>query len=143
MRRRFSFFNLEPGFDSEGFISYQESLNSETLNELISRIKELNYEIANDKTLGKGFCIGHSYFCSRDICTDEWLREVVEYDILPMLDEYWFDDASRLQSGKTYSVVSFNDKRQEHSDKEHLLHALICFPDSESRRIRKHCHRGV
>lgn len=97
MRRRFSFFNLEPGFDSEGFISYQESLNSETLNELISRIKELNYEIANDKTLGKGFCIGHSYFCSRDICTDEWLREVVEYDILPMLDEYWFDDASRLQ----------------------------------------------
>lgn len=97
MRRRFSFFNLEPGFDSEGFISYQESLNSETLNELISRIKELNYEITNDKTLGKGFCIGYSYFCSRDICTDEWLREVVEYDILPMLDEYWFDDASRLQ----------------------------------------------
>ena len=97
LRRRFSFFNLEPGFDSEGFISYQESLNSETLNELISRIKELNYEIANDKTLGKGFCIGHSYFCSRDICTDEWLRSVVEYDILPMLSEYWFDDASRLQ----------------------------------------------
>lgn len=97
LRRRFSFFDLEPGFDSEGFISYQESLKSETLNELISRIKELNYEIANDKTLGKGFCIGHSYFCSRDICTDEWLRSVVEYDILPMLSEYWFDDTSRLQ----------------------------------------------
>ena len=97
LRRRFSFFDLEPGFDSEGFISYQESLKSETLNELISRIKELNYEIASDKTLGKGFCIGHSYFCSRDICTDEWLRSVVEYDILPMLSEYWFDDTSRLQ----------------------------------------------
>lgn len=97
LRRRFSFFDLEPGFDSEGFISYQESLKSETLNELITRIKELNYEIANDKTLGKGFCIGHSYFCSRDICTDEWLRSVVEYDILPMLSEYWFDDTSRLQ----------------------------------------------
>ena len=97
LRRRFSFFDLEPGFDSEGFISYQETLKSETLNELITRIKELNYEIANDKTLGKGFCIGHSYFCSRDICTDEWLRSVVEYDILPMLSEYWFDDTSRLQ----------------------------------------------
>ena len=97
LRRRFSFFDLEPGFDSEGFISYQESLKSETLNELILRIKELNYEIASDKTLGKGFCIGHSYFCSRDICTDEWLRSVVEYDILPMLSEYWFDDTSRLQ----------------------------------------------
>ena len=97
LRRRFSFFNLEPGFDSEVFISYQEGLNSETLNELISRIKELNYEIANDKTLGKGFCIGHSYFCSHDIYTDEWLHSVVEYDILPMLGEYWFDDTSRLQ----------------------------------------------
>ena len=97
LRRRFSFFELEPGFDSEGFSSYQESLKSETLNELIARIKELNYEIANDKTLGRGFCIGHSYFCSHDICSDEWLKSVVEYDIIPMLSEYWFDDASKLQ----------------------------------------------
>ena len=96
LRRRFSFFEMEPGFDSEGFIHYQNGLNNETLNELISKVKDLNHEIALDKSLGKGFCIGHSYFCGRDICTDEWMHSIVEYDILPMLSEYWFDDPNKL-----------------------------------------------
>lgn len=97
LRRRFSFFEVEPGFDSEGFIHYQNGLNNETLNKLVSKVKELNYEIALDKSLGKGFCIGHSYFCGRDICTEEWLHSVLDYDILPMLREYWFDNDSKLQ----------------------------------------------
>ena len=97
LRRRFSFFEMEPGFDSEGFIQYQNSLNNDTLNELISKVKDLNKEIALDKSLGKGFCIGHSYFCGRDVCTDEWLHSIVDYDILPMLSEYWFDDTNKLQ----------------------------------------------
>jgi len=97
LRRRFSFFEVEPGFDSEGFIHYQNGLNNETLNELISKVKDLNHEIALDKSLGKGFCIGHSYFCGRDICTDEWVHSIVDYDILPMLSEYWFDDPNKLQ----------------------------------------------
>lgn len=33
----------------------------------------------------------------RDVCTDEWMHAIVNYDILPMLSEYWFDDASKLQ----------------------------------------------
>ena len=97
LRRRFSFFEVEPGFDSEGFIQYQNSLNNETLNELINKVKDLNREISLDKSLGKGFCIGHSYFCGRDVCTDEWLHSIVDYDILPMLSEYWFDDTNKLQ----------------------------------------------
>lgn len=96
LRRRFSFFEMEPEFDSEGFIHYQNGLNNETLNELISKVKDLNHEIALDKSLGKGFCIGHSYFCGRDICTDEWMHSIVDYDILPMLSEYWFDDPNKL-----------------------------------------------
>ena len=97
LRRRFSFFEVEPGFDSEGFIHYQNSLNNETLNELVNKVKDLNREISLDKSLGKGFCIGHSYFCGRDICTEEWMHSIVDYDILPMLSEYWFDDANKLQ----------------------------------------------
>ena len=97
LRRRFSFFEVEPGFDSEGFIQYQNGLNNEMLNELINKVKDLNREITLDKSLGKGFCIGHSYFCGRDVCTEEWLHSIVEYDILPMLREYWFDDTSKLQ----------------------------------------------
>lgn len=97
LRRRFSFFEVEPGFDSDGFIKYQNELNNETLNELVSKVKDLNHEIALDKSLGKGFCIGHSYFCGKDVCTEEWLHSIVDYDILPMLSEYWFDDSGKLQ----------------------------------------------
>lgn len=97
LRRRFSFFDMEPGFDSEGFINYQKGFANETFNTLIERIKDLNREILQDKSLGKGFCIGHSYFCNATECTDEWMKDVVDYDILPMLSEYWFDDSAKLQ----------------------------------------------
>ena len=97
LRRRFSFFDMEPGFDSEGFINYQNSFANETFNTLIERIKELNKEIAQDKALGKGFCIGHSYFCNVNDCAEEWMKDVVDFDILPMLSEYWFDESSKLQ----------------------------------------------
>ena len=60
------------------------------------KVKELNAEIARDNSLGRGFCIGHSYFCGHDSASDEWLREVVDYDILPMLSEYWFDDEAKV-----------------------------------------------
>lgn len=97
LRRRFSFFEMEPESDSEGFASYQKSLESDTLDELVTQVKELNVEIARDKSLGRGFCIGHSYFCGHDTASDEWLREVVDYDILPMLSEYWFDDDAKVR----------------------------------------------
>ena len=97
LRRRFSFFEMEPGFDSDGFIRYQASLSNETLNKLIDCVKDLNKEIAVDRSLGKGFCIGHSYFCGQGVCTIEWLDSIVNYDILPMLSEYWFDDTTKLQ----------------------------------------------
>jgi 5-methylcytosine-specific restriction protein B len=109
LRRRFSFFDMEPGFDSEGFSTYQNSLNSETLNELIARAKELNKEIVLDRSLGKGFCIGHSYFCGEKECADEWLRAIVDFEIIPMLSEYWFDDSAKLQRWENSLRSVFND----------------------------------
>lgn len=97
LRRRFSFFDMEPGFDSEGFIHYQNGFSNDTFNSLVERMKELNQEIMKDKSLGKGFCIGHSYFCNMDVCSEESLKDIVDFDILPMLSEYWFDDSTKLQ----------------------------------------------
>lgn len=99
LRRRFSFFEMEPGFNSDGFTNYQKSFGNETFNTLIDQIKVLNKEIAEDKSLGRGFQIGHSYFCGREEkgVDDEWMRSVVEFDILPMLSEYWFDEPTKLQ----------------------------------------------
>ena len=105
LRRRFSFFDMEPGFDTDGFKEYQEKLGSDKFNALIECIKELNNEIADDPSLGKGFCIGHSYFCGlqADECTQDLLEGIVEYDILPMLSEYWFDNL-------TEKVAPWNEK---------------------------------
>ncbi len=99
LRRRFSFIELEPGFETEGFKAYQKGLGNEILDKLVAVVERLNEEIKNDSSLGKGFCIGHSYFCGlknpKD-CTVSWMREVVEYDILPMLEEYWFDSPAQV-----------------------------------------------
>lgn len=65
LRRRFSFFELEPGFESKGFSDYKAAMDNETFDELISKVIELNESIRRDKSLGKGFCIGHSYFAAR------------------------------------------------------------------------------
>lgn len=104
LRRRFSFFEMYPAFESKGFILYQYKLNNDVLNELIERIKELNVEIEQDKSLGRGFCIGHSYFCDLNGLDEEELiarlSEIVDYDILPMLEEYWFDDEKKVANWK-------------------------------------------
>lgn len=109
LRRRFSFFEMETGFNSNGFKAYQAKFDDETFNTLIERIKELNKEIAADSSLGKGFIIGHSYFCGQSECTDEWMMEVVEYDILPMLSEYWFDEPTKLQRWENVLRGVFSD----------------------------------
>lgn len=104
LRRRFSFIELEPGFETEGFKAYQKGLGNEILDKLVAAVERLNEEIKNDSSLGKGFCIGHSYFCGLENpkdCTVSWMREVVEYDILPMLEEYWFDSPAQLAKWKS------------------------------------------
>ncbi len=96
LRRRFSFFEMDPAFESKGFAAYQNKLGNILFNKLITKIIELNTKITDDNSLGKGFCIGHSYFCNLDndkiSDINARLREIVNYDIIPMLREYWFDD---------------------------------------------------
>lgn len=112
LRRRFSFFEMEPGFNSEGFQNYQHAFANETFNALIDQIKVLNKEIAEDPSLGRGFRIGHSYFCGREEggCTTDWMRSVVEFDILPMLAEYWFDEPAKLQRWEKNLRGVFDDE---------------------------------
>ena len=113
LRRRFSFFEMEPEFDSEGFMAYQQGLHNNRFDALIEKIKVLNRQITQDKSLGKGFCIGHSYFCgceSSEDCTDEWLRSIVNYDIIPTLSEYWFDDSAEVERWSGILQGVFHDQ---------------------------------
>ncbi len=109
LRRRFSFYDMEPGFDTKGFQAYQKGLDNETFDRLIDCIRDLNRAILKDAALGAGFRIGHSYFCNQQECTDEWMRAVVYYDILPTLREYWFDDSEKLRQWENKLSGVFDD----------------------------------
>ncbi len=109
LRRRFAFFDLRPAFDTESFIAYQEGLDSEKFDRLISCVVKLNEAIASDESLGDGFCIGHSYFCrmSPDDVTDDRLSAIVDYELVPMLREYWFDEPTKVDewAGKLRRLI--------------------------------------
>lgn len=98
LRRRFSFFTMKPGFNTIGFQTYQDSLKSDAFKKLISCIKQLNSKIAADISLGEGFCIGHSYFCglTAKTATVQTLTSIIEYELIPLLKEYWFDEPEKI-----------------------------------------------
>ena len=107
LRRRFSFFDIKPGFDTPGFHAYRNKLDDGKFGEVINAIENLNKIIADDASLGPDFCIGHSYFCGQEAVDKLWLQNVVEYDIIPMLREYWFDDNNKFkqESDKLKNIV--------------------------------------
>ena len=97
LRRRFAFYTLEPAFESEGFQEYLEGKNNNLLNAVIEQVSKLNDAIATDPLLGAGFKIGHSYFCTDVQIDSKVLREIILYEIEPLLAEYWVDAKDRVK----------------------------------------------
>lgn len=99
LRRRFAFFELKPGFETDGFRAYRMSLDNEKFDRLINCVENLNSVITTDESLGEGFCIGHSYFCNleADKIDDQFLHGIVEYELIPLLKEYWFDEPVKVK----------------------------------------------
>jgi 5-methylcytosine-specific restriction protein B len=100
LRRRFSFFDLEPEFQSQKFQNHLRSkgVAPDLAEEIVRKMIELNLLIATDKKhLGPGFKIGHSFFCdptSQD--HRRWYRQVIDNEIAALLKEYWFDNDDRV-----------------------------------------------
>lgn len=107
LRRRFAVVRLQPAFDREAFSDYMASETIGASTELIATIVEsmtaLNADIRNDTNLGSGYEIGHSYFTSAsgdsdDVDVDEvWFRSIVQTQIMPTLEEYWFDQQDKVE----------------------------------------------
>ncbi len=100
LRRRFAFYRINPLFDEEKFKTYAQ--NIPYLNEVISSIKNLNNKIKDDESLGEGFMIGHSYFSNfKENESKEEIKNklelILEYEIQPMLKEYWYDEKDKLK----------------------------------------------
>lgn len=102
LRRRFAFFALDPQFQSEGFREHLSRFDvlPTVIDRIVRRMSELNDAISTDKhNLGRGYQIGHSFFVpDREISdSEEWYRRVVETEIRPLLEEYWFDDPDKSE----------------------------------------------
>ena len=99
LRRRFIFIDIEPAFNKPQFRKDLESKNidKDLINKIIEKFTKLNETIKNDKTLGKGYTIGHSYFCNRKNLSKEDYEDIINYEIAPTLKEYWFDNEDKAE----------------------------------------------
>ena len=106
LRRRFSFVPVDPAFANPKFIKYIKK-DDEVLGEkILKEMTDLNIDIKND--LGAGFQIGHSFFCNCENINEQWYKNVLKYDILPLLEEYWFDNEK--QRSKWMKRLSTDEK---------------------------------
>ncbi|OZM56330.1 AAA family ATPase [Lottiidibacillus patelloidae] len=101
LRRRFAFIDLVPGFHTDTFADHLKSkgISQGFVDKIRAFMDDVNIEIINDKVnLGKGFEIGHSYFCPDGAVQDEqsWYERVVRLEIKPLLQEYWFDQEDKV-----------------------------------------------
>ncbi|MDO4538996.1 MAG: hypothetical protein Q4B54_12600, partial [Coriobacteriales bacterium] len=58
----------------------------------------LNEAIEDETSLGRGFRIGHSYFCPDADGNPVDPVSVVKYELAPLIEEYWFDDEKRAHA---------------------------------------------
>ncbi|WP_233195707.1 AAA family ATPase [Corynebacterium sp. 13CS0277] len=122
LRRRFGHVEMAPRLDDHKFGEYIESQNFEQLERLVDEVKKLNQEITDDPNLGKGYAIGHSFFCRSDASTTDtsrgnnedddiegWIVSIVEDELVPLLHEYWFDDPKKAEEASERLRAAIKD----------------------------------
>lgn len=103
LRRRFAFVGLEPRLGQvwRDWVVKECAVDPGLVADIERRIAELNDQIAADARLGKQFRIGHSYVTPAHRLeagdTKKWFQQVVDTEIGPLLDEYWFDAPDEAQ----------------------------------------------
>lgn len=96
LRRRFAFCDVEPEFGDEFKKYLRSSLSKEFVNKICLKVLHVNDIIRKSPSLGKGFEIGHSYFCQLNSVDDEneseWWQSICKYELFPYLREICFDN---------------------------------------------------
>ena len=109
LRRRFAFVSLQPAFREPAFRAHLSALPESLINDIIVRISTLNEAICADPSLGPGFQIGHSYFCGahendramRGAAAQDWVDDVLRHEVMPLIEEYWYDAPDGAQRART------------------------------------------
>lgn len=106
LRRRFAFVTLETALNDSWrkWCIDKAGIDAAILTQIQQLMTELNDEIAADRSLGTQFKIGHSYVTPApgEEITDakDWFRAIVETEIAPLLEEYWFDNPEKAATSK-------------------------------------------
>lgn len=108
LRRRFDFITLEPNF--EAVYKYQEEKDEKQIKYFVSNLKEINAIIRNEPTLGSGYEIGHAYFMKTRPLNIENLNDIWDFEIMPLLTEYYFDNIPRIAELKTIFFRNIQSK---------------------------------
>ena len=136
LRRRFRFIPFAPEMETlsmyHGINNLKESAESgedgyEVLLAMsILAVKQINERILNTPDLGKGKQIGHSYLM--DLENTQGIVDTWKYDILPLLEEYYFSQFDRIRQdifeGGGSELVDWESERIGDFDAKDLLDAL-------------------
>ena len=101
LRRRFAFVSLKPAFGSNRFREWllERGMKEVLVNLIINRMGTLNETLENDRTLGPNYLVGHSFCCPKGDnfggLDRQWYDDIVKTEIVPLLQEYWFDDRDK------------------------------------------------
>lgn len=102
-RRRFAFEELEPELGQvwRDWVNQNCGIPVNFLEAVERRLTDLNDQIAGDASLGPQFRIGHSFVtppAGQHIGNPQaWFRRVVDKEIRPLLNDYWFDDQDKAR----------------------------------------------
>ena len=111
-RRRFAFEELEPTFGQpwRDWVSQNCDIDPHFLADVEERLGRLNQQISDDRNLGRQFRVGHSYVTPSAVIPEPltWFSRVVEKEIGPLLDEYWFDSPDTAQQAKSALLEGLN-----------------------------------
>ena len=101
LRRRFAFVELSPQFGEK----FQAHLNflgisSDLQLKITEKLTQVNMQIRENPYLGKGYEIGHSFFCHKNPTDEEvaWYQMIIETEIGPLLESYWPDESEKVQN---------------------------------------------
>ena len=102
LRRRFAFVTLDPLLN----LAWEDwcrdrDFPDDVIALIRDRMNALNDTIAQDRALGPQFRVGHSYVTPGDDDIPDpraWFAEVIDTEIEPLLQEYWFDAPDRARN---------------------------------------------
>ncbi|MFH5882647.1 AAA family ATPase, partial [Liberiplasma polymorphum] len=101
LRRRFSFITLKPMFNSIKFHNHlkKHNLVDHQIKKIVNSMNRLNVVIS--EKLGSNFEVGHSHFSIiEEEDFDTWYNNILKYDIIPLIEEYFFDEEETVEKIK-------------------------------------------